>query len=287
LSFDVRTNITALNVLNNVDAVNNAISQSQEQLATGKRINTPGDDPIGISTVNKIKAHLSAYQQGVTNVQNGINLLETAKGGLDQQKTLLNSISAIATNAFNDGAAAVSGDYSSYNDSINTLLTNFNNLAYSTVANGIEVLRNDGGQVNIQFGQTPGESVDLGGYLPYKAETGGTDYPNLPSSVLFTTRDDVSNFLDNVLNESTTGAFTVNNQLINQVDNAKSSLNLFLSANRDIVTSLTKAKTSLEDIDSATALANLTSQQTRQKSILSLLTQATNIPALSLRLISA
>ncbi|MBY0405396.1 MAG: hypothetical protein K2X66_15960 [Cyanobacteria bacterium] len=286
MSFDVRNNITALNVLNNVDAVNNAISQSQEQLATGKRINTPGDDPIGISTVNTIKAHLSAYQQGVTNVQNGINLLETAKGGLNQQKSLLDSISVIATNALNDSAAAVSGDYSSYNNSINTLLTSFKSVASSTVSNGITVLRTGNQSINIQFGQTSGQSVDIGGYLPEKAEPGGSAYPNLPALVWFFSQNDVSNFLDNILNEPTVGAFTMNNQLINQVDNAKSSLNLFLSANRDIVTSLTKAKTSLEGIDSATALANLTSQQTQQKSILSLLTQATNIPALSLKLLS-
>ncbi len=98
----IRTNIGAFSALNTMNVINKALAKSQLQLATGRRINTAGDDPAGFAIAKELEGKAMRYGQALNNIGDGLNLLGTAETGMVDIRDILVDMSVKTIQAASD-----------------------------------------------------------------------------------------------------------------------------------------------------------------------------------------
>ena len=99
----INTNMVASNAQRNLAATQSRIQESVERLSTGQRINRAGDDASGLVISNQLRAQVSGLKQASRNAQDGISVLQTAEGALDQVNVMLQRMRDLAVQASNSG----------------------------------------------------------------------------------------------------------------------------------------------------------------------------------------
>ena len=99
----INNNLAAANASRNLGETNMKISKNVEKLSTGYRINRAGDDASGLVISNSLRAQTSGLRQAIRNGQDGVSVLQTAEGALDQVNTMLNRMRDLAVQAANTG----------------------------------------------------------------------------------------------------------------------------------------------------------------------------------------
>lgn len=97
MSISFQTNYASLVATNNLNTINNFQTQTIEQLTSGYRINSSGDDPAGLAVANQYQSQVAELTQGVLNGNDGVNTLQIADGGLSNITTILNRLQTLAT----------------------------------------------------------------------------------------------------------------------------------------------------------------------------------------------
>jgi len=95
----INTNISALTAYKNLFDVQNSLARVQEQLSSGKRINTAKDDPAGASLASKFSVRADSLETAQNNIGTAQNLLSVASGGLSGIENLVKEMRALALQA--------------------------------------------------------------------------------------------------------------------------------------------------------------------------------------------
>jgi flagellin len=95
-------NIPALFAYNAVAATNNALQKSINKLSTGLRINSAADDAAGLAISEKMRAQVRGLDQAVNNAQDGISMIQTAEGALNETHAILQRMRELSVQAAND-----------------------------------------------------------------------------------------------------------------------------------------------------------------------------------------
>ena len=95
-------NIPALNAYNNLNKTSFAVSKSLERLSSGLRINRAADDAAGLSISEKMRAQIRGLDQATRNAQDGISLIQTAEGALNETHSILQRMRELSVQAAND-----------------------------------------------------------------------------------------------------------------------------------------------------------------------------------------
>ena len=95
-------NIPALFAYNSVSSTNAAIQKSIEKLSTGLRINSAADDAAGLAISEKMRAQVRGLDQAVSNSQDGISMIQTAEGALNETHSILQRMRELSVQAAND-----------------------------------------------------------------------------------------------------------------------------------------------------------------------------------------
>src|ERR1041385_5550823 len=103
MGLQINTNVTAINALNNLTKVSNAVSSSIQKLSSGLRINQAADDPAGLIISESLRAQIDGLNQAISNSQDATNVIKTAEGGLTEVNSLLRNIRQLAVHASNTG----------------------------------------------------------------------------------------------------------------------------------------------------------------------------------------
>ncbi|WP_214723919.1 flagellin [Exiguobacterium sp. s143] len=98
----INHNITALNTHNKLSAASAAQGKSMEKLASGLRINKAGDDAAGLAISEKMRGQVRGLDQASRNAQDGISLIQTAEGALNETHDILQRMRELATQSAND-----------------------------------------------------------------------------------------------------------------------------------------------------------------------------------------
>ncbi len=101
MSMTINTNIDALNALRNLTTTGTAFSSSVQKLSSGLRINTAADDAAGLSIATKLQSQVTGLNQAQRNAQDGVSMVQTAEGALNQVQTMLQRIRELAVEAGN------------------------------------------------------------------------------------------------------------------------------------------------------------------------------------------
>ena len=159
MSFRINTNVAALTAhmysLNNNKKLDNALAQ----LSSGLRINKAADDASGLTIADSLKAQASGLGQAIRNANDGINVVQTADGALQEYTNIINTVRTKAIQAASDGQNATSR--TAIQKDINKLLAEAQNIASTTSFNGLTLLNGGFQNKNFQVGAYSGETVAI------------------------------------------------------------------------------------------------------------------------------
>ncbi len=93
----IQTNVTSLVAQQNLNTNTTAEGKTIEQLTSGYRINSSGDDAAGLAVANQYEADIGQLTQGVQNANNGVSTLQIIDGGLSNISQILNRLETLAT----------------------------------------------------------------------------------------------------------------------------------------------------------------------------------------------
>ena len=137
----INTNIPALNAWRNLGITGNMMSKSLEKLSSGYRINRAADDAAGLAISEKMKAQIAGLRQASRNAQDGISLIQTAEGALNETHTMLNDMRRLVLQAHNGTNA--SDDLEKIQQEINALIDEITGIAERAEFNTKSLLTGD------------------------------------------------------------------------------------------------------------------------------------------------
>src|SRR5438067_5707715 len=150
MSTRINTNVDAFTAERNLSLTGTSYSKSVQKLSSGLRINSAADDAAGLSISEKLRAQIRGLAQAQRNSQDGISMIQTGEGALNETTSMLQRMRELAVQASNDTLS--SGDRASINTELQQLQSEINGTAARTKFNGQGLL--SGSMVTAQSGGT-------------------------------------------------------------------------------------------------------------------------------------
>ena len=135
----IQHNIMAMNAYRNYNTNTSALSKNLEKLSSGYKINRAGDDAAGLAISEKMRAQITGLNAAQKNVKDGISLVKTAEGAMQEIQDMLNRMDYLATQSAN-GTYQDEVDRENLNKEVTALKTEINRIADSANFNGIKLL---------------------------------------------------------------------------------------------------------------------------------------------------
>ncbi|WP_053980621.1 flagellin [Marinagarivorans algicola] len=155
----INTNIASLNAQRQLLNSGNELSTAMERLSSGKRINTAADDAAGLAISNRMTSQVRGLNQAVRNANDGISLIQTAEGALDETTNILQRMRELAIQSAN-------GIYDESNRKtldaeVQQLISELDRIATSTTFNGQTLLDGSLGSVELQVGSQANQTIEF------------------------------------------------------------------------------------------------------------------------------
>lgn len=98
----VSSNITAMMTVANMNKANNSASKVMERLSSGLKINSAKDNPAGVAIAHKLSTQVKGLSQANDNVMNGISMIQTAEGAMNEVHSILNRMKELTVQGLNE-----------------------------------------------------------------------------------------------------------------------------------------------------------------------------------------
>lgn len=307
----INHNITALNTHRQLGNANNAQANSMEKLSSGLRINSAKDDAAGLSISEKMRGQIRGLEQASSNAQDGISLMQTAEGALNETHDILQRMRELAVQSANDTNTGT--DRAELQKEVDELAKEITRIANDTEFNTKTLLDGQGGSsLTFQIGANEGQTMTLsiGAMDAFSLGVSATTATATENAVatattagtdtILGTADDVAGLaattsggLDISTDAATaTAAITTINDAIEKVSSERSKLganqnrlehtinNLGTSAQN-----LTAAESRIRDVDMAKEMMEQTRNSILSQASQAMLAQSNQIPQAVLQLL--
>ncbi len=266
MSLRINSNVDALEAHRMLAKTSDAVSQSMERLSSGLRINKAADDAAGLGISEKMRGQINGLAQAQRNIQDGVSMVQTAEGNLDEVHSILQRVRELAVE-YKNGSLSQSGK-DAIQSEINQLASEVDRIGSSAQFNGISLL--DGtaggaGSVTFQVGANDSDTINI---TFGKAAVSST-YDLSDAAILSTIDADI----DKV--SATRANFGA---VQNRLDHA-------LAVAGSYQENLTSAESRIRDVDMADEMVNLTKNQILQQAGTAMLAQANQAPQAVLQLL--
>lgn len=134
----INTNLSALNAYRNLTLTDNRLNKSLERLSSGLRINRAADDAAGLAISEKMRGQIRGLNQAMRNAMDGISLMQTAEGALNETHAILQRMRELSVQASSD--TLTSSDRIEIQKEIEQLVGEINRIASSTEFNTKKLL---------------------------------------------------------------------------------------------------------------------------------------------------
>ena len=138
----IQHNISAMNSYRNYNNNAKALSSNLEKLSSGYKINRAGDDAAGLAISEKMRAQISGLSQAQRNVKDGISLVKTAEGALQEVQDMMNRMVTLATQSAN-GTYDNKVDRANLQKEVDALKSEIDRIADSSNFNGQKLLNGE------------------------------------------------------------------------------------------------------------------------------------------------
>jgi len=262
----INTNTSALFAQNALSKNARVMSNAMEQLSTGKRINSAGDDAAGLAIGESMTAQVRGLNQAVRNANDGINMLQTAEGAMVEQSNMLQRMRELAVQSNNGTLSTTQQSY--LQTEFNALTTQIESIASNTTWNGMTVMAS-ATTTKFQVGMNSGQTFSV--ILSSTGTTGlsiaglviTTTASTAAASTTITSIDNALDYLNGI--RATVGASI--NRLTYAADNLT-----------NISQNVQASRSSVMDTDYATASTQLSRAQIVQQAATAMLAQANQQP---------
>jgi flagellin len=235
-----------------------------ERLSSGLRINKAADDAAGLGISEKMRSQIRGLAQAQRNIQDGVSMVQTAEGNLDEVHSILQRVRELAVQYKNGSlSTAGKGAIQSEVDQLSAEITRIGNAA---VFNGVSLL-SAATSVTFQVGANDNETISIS--FSSLATAVGSAYSNMATASLAA--------IDTAVDAVTamrSGLGAVQNRL----DHALSVTGIYQE-------NLTSAESRIRDVDMAEEMVNLTKNQILQQAGTAMLAQANQSPQAVLQLL--
>ena len=134
----INTNVAALNAQRNLGVTGAKMSKALEQLSSGLRINRAADDAAGLAISEKMRSQIKGMQMGLRNAQDGVSMIQTAEGALNETHAILQRMRELTVQA--GSTILSSSDRTSVGEELLTLRSELDNIANRSRFNGLNLL---------------------------------------------------------------------------------------------------------------------------------------------------
>jgi flagellin len=278
MSLSFQTNVTALTAETNLQVNSNFQSQTITRLTSGFRINSSGDDAAGLAVANSLRSTISELTQGVRNANDGVSILQTIDGGLNNISNILDQLKSLATQS---ASGTFAGNRNTLNQEFTTLLGEIDRQAANIglgTGTGTSAQYNASLTVYIGGGSTQANaqvSIDLSG-SGNVVNSGGL-------GIGLDAIDTVAHALTAIANLAT--AVTTLGLTQGRVGTGENDLSYSISLAQSQITNNSAAESRIRDADIAAEAANLTKSQVLEQSSVAALAQANAAPQALLKLL--
>ena len=155
----INHNITALNTHNKLSSASAAQGKSMEKLASGLRINKAGDDAAGLAISEKMRSQVRGLDQASRNAQDGISLIQTAEGALNETHDILQRMRELAVQSSNDTNTDV--DRNELQKEVNQLAQEVTRISENTEFNTKNLMGENGFNGKIHIGANTNQDITL------------------------------------------------------------------------------------------------------------------------------
>jgi len=139
----INHNIAALNTYRQLGSANNAQMSSMEKLSSGLRINKAGDDAAGLAISEKMRAQIKGLDMASKNAQDGVSLIQTAEGALNETHSILQRMRELTVQASNDTNNG--DDRAALQKEMDALIEEIDRISEDTEFNTAKLLTGSGG----------------------------------------------------------------------------------------------------------------------------------------------
>ncbi len=155
----INTNVKSLIAQQALATNNRSLSKAMEQLSTGKRINSAADDAAGLSISSKMTAQVRGLNQAVRNANDGISMIQTVEGALNEVTNMLQRMRELAVQSVNGTNS--SNDRTSLDTEFDQLSAEISRVSDNTTWNGMKVVGSEATTYGFQVGADSGATVTM------------------------------------------------------------------------------------------------------------------------------
>ncbi|MDD4976260.1 MAG: flagellin [Bacteriovorax sp.] len=272
----INTNVQSLRAQNSLAKVEENKSNTLAKLSSGSRINKAGDDAAGLAISEKLKANIRGTQQASRNAGDGISMIQTAEGGLNESSNILIRLRELSVQSASDTIGDQERKFS--NLEFQQLTNEMERIATSTQFNGKNLLNGEGDKLDFQIGIMNDEKNDRLSYTPQDTSARTKDLGVEGLGVL--TKGDAQNNLEKI--DNAINGVNANRASLGALQNRLQST----ISNLDVRTeNLSAANSRIRDTDIALESAEMTKGNILSAAATSVLAQANNAGSSALKLI--
>lgn len=271
----INTNIASQTVQKNLRQVSEQGQDSLEKLSSGKRITKASDDAAGLAISKNLEAQTKGLRAATRNANDGISLIQTAEGGLNETSNILTRLRELTVQA---GSDTIGDNERGFLDKeYQQLTTEVDRIAQSTTFNGSNLLNGEGDQKDIQVGAFDGEQ----NRITFDSSSTNSTADNIGiASTGVSSKDDALSSMSTI------------DDAINMVSGQRADLGSIQSRLQSTVSNLEiqalnqdSARSMIEDVDVAQESAKMASSNVIKQAGIATLAQANQIPNAALRLV--
>ena len=155
----VQHNLTAMNTNRQLGLTTSAQAKSTEKLSSGYKVNRAGDDAAGLTISEKMRSQIRGLNKASENAQNGVSLVQTAEGALNEAHSILQRMNEIATQAAND--TNTTADRGAIKKELTQLSTELTRISSTTQFNTMNLLDGKFTAKNLQVGALAGQKITI------------------------------------------------------------------------------------------------------------------------------
>ena len=155
----IQHNMTAANTSRQLGITTGNLSKSAEKLSSGYRINRAGDDAAGLSISEKMRGQIRGLEQGSTNAQDGISLIQTAEGALNETHSIIQRMRELTVQSAND--TNVTEDRNAIKAELDQLQQEVTRIGEQTEFNKKKLLDGNTTSLNFQVGANNAQNIKV------------------------------------------------------------------------------------------------------------------------------
>ncbi|MDC0136400.1 flagellin [Sulfitobacter sp.] len=155
----INTNTASINAQFNLNKVNKEMEKAMEQLSSGKRISSAGDDAAGLAIATRMESQIRGLNQAIRNAADGQSMAATSEGAMDEISNMLQRMRELSLQSASDTVSTQ--DRANLDAEVDQLVLEIDRITSTTTFNGKNLLDGTAGAQTLQIGNMGGETLSF------------------------------------------------------------------------------------------------------------------------------